>query len=94
MSTVQIDDDVKALRKIAERKQAGELAAGVFALLFIGLIVGWFIWTTNATEAEKKWCREANAKDFVEQYQSRCAQHSSDPAIRARIDRILSGEEK
>jgi hypothetical protein len=73
--------------------QAKQLSALITLLLF-ALVIGWCIYANNEVEADKKWCREAPAKDFVDQFEKRCAQYRYDPEIKERIERILSGQEK
>jgi hypothetical protein len=93
-ATNDMSEDVKALRDIAERKQKDQQVAGIVTLLLFALVIGWCAYANNAVETDKKWCREASAKEFVDQFETRCARYRSDPGIQARIERIMAGQEK
>lgn len=86
-------EDLRILREIAEKRQKEKQAAGLVSLLLFALLIGWCAYAGNNVEAEKKWCREASAKEFVEQFEARCSQYRSDPAIKYKIERIMAGKD-
>lgn len=88
------NEDIKALRELAERKEKDRQLAGVITLVLFALVIGWCTYASHAVEEDKRWCREASVKEFVDQFEAKCARYRDDPAIKARIERIMSGEEK
>jgi hypothetical protein len=80
--------------KIIKQRHQAEAAAGFVVLALI--VVFAFYWTraSNEVEADKQWCRQAPAREFVDQFESKCQRYSYDPAIRKRIDDIIAGREK
>lgn len=86
-------EDIKVLREIAERKQKDQAIGGMVTLLLFALIIGWCAYANNSIEDEKKWCRDASPKEFVAEFETKCAQYRSDPAIKFKIDQILAGKQ-
>jgi len=87
-------EDIRVLREIAEKKQKDQQVAGIVTLLLFALVIGWCTYANSQVEAEKKWCRDASPKEFVAQFETKCAQYRSDPAIKFKIDQILASEKK
>jgi hypothetical protein len=84
----------EAIRDIYRQEQRGRFVSAITTLLIFAGIFGYCTHIGNEVEKDKQWCREAPATDFVDQFETRCAQYRFDPAIRKRMDRILAGEEK
>ncbi len=91
-------EDLKAIRTMLveerKRKRITVRVSAVTLLIIIGGIIVFCTRASNQVEAEKKWCRDAGAEEFVKHFEARCYQYRSDPEIKARIDRILTGKER
>ena len=98
VTVVEKNEVAEAIREIYQKEKKSQAQAAWITLLIVVALFGYCTYSFEQTgkriEKEKQWCREASATQFVDQFETRCAQYRYEPEIKARIERILAGVEK